>query len=228
MLEVMAAVFIKFLIKWRVFAFKALALLAALFVLAWSIYGFKQRTIESEKTVSSMLLIDEVRSIRELSALRQDYTNSVSYRSEDWVKTPVLGFKVFSSEKSFNIAYSGTVKIGYDLDKVKVEMNGKHVVVRYPHSKVLSHEINDVKVVEWDNGVWNKLDQKIFMAKLSEQNDVYIKTHLRDFDTEAAAQFKRIVSRHLSTLLRANRKSGENYRIEFVQENHGMISKVFD
>ena len=225
---VMEEVLIKFWLKWRGFVFKSLALLAAVFVLSWSIYGFKQRTIESEKTVSSTLLIDEVRSIRELSALRQDYTNSVIYRSEDWVKTPVLGFKVFSSEKSFNIAYSGTVKIGYDLDKVKVEMNGKNVVVRYPHSRVLSHEINDVKVVEWDNGVWNKLDQKIFMAKLSEQNDVYITTHLRDFDTEAAAQFKRIVSRHLSTLLRANRKSGENYRIEFVQESPDIISRVFN
>ncbi len=228
MSEVMALAFIKLLIKWRIFMLKMLVLGASVLFLAWSIYGFKGRSSETEETVSSSLLIDEVRSIRELSTLRQDYTDTIEYKSKDWVKTPVFNIRLVSSEKSFSVSYSATVKIGYDLDNVKIEKNGKNIIVRYPHSKILSHEVNDVKVLEWDNGLWNKLDQKIFMERIAEQNEIYVKTHLRDFDSKAAAQFERIVSRHLSTLLRTKRRDGGDYRIEFVQENPGMISKVFN
>lgn len=228
MLELMAAVFIKLLIKWGLIMLKMLALGAAVLFLAWSVCGFFQRSEKTEDEVSSSLLINEVRSIRELSALRQDYTDTIEYKSEDWIRLPIIKRRIFSSESSFKVAYSGTVKIGYDLDNVKIEKNGNRVIVRYPHSKILSHEVNDVRVLEWDNGLWNKLDQKIFMEKVSEQNEIYVKTHLRDFDSKAAAQFERIVSRHLSALLRTNRRDGGDYRIEFVQEYTGMISKVFD
>lgn len=228
MSELIEAVFIKFLIKWGLIMLKMFALGAAVLFLAWSLYGFFQRSEKIEEEVSSSLLINEVRSIRELSTLRQDYTDTIEYKSEDWVKMPLFGTRLVSSEKSFRLSYSATVKIGYDLDNVKIEKNGKSIIVRYPHSKILSHEISDVKVIEWDNGLWNKLDQKIFMEKVAEQSDIYVKTHLRDFDGKASAQFERIVSRHLSALLRTNRRNGGDYRIEFVQENPSMISKVFN
>ncbi len=228
MSELMKVAFIKLLIKRGLVMLKMFALGAAVLFLAWSLYGFFQRSEKIEDEVSSSLLINEVRSIRELSTLRQDYTDTVEYQSKDWVKMPVFGTRLVSSEKSFRLSYSATVKIGYDLDNVKIENKGKSIIVRYPRSKILSHEVNDVRVLEWDNGLWNKLDQKIFMEKVSEQNEIYVKTHLRDFDSKAAAQFERIVSRHLSALLRTNRKSSGDYRIEFVQENPGMISKVFN
>ena len=207
---------------------KTLVLTTSVLFLAWSVYGFYQRTETTEETVSSSMLINEVRSIRELSALRQDYTDTIEYKSKDWLRIPVFDTKLVSSDNSFKVSYSATVKIGYDLDNVKIEKSGNHVIVRYPHSKILSHEINDVKVREWDNGLWNKLDQKIFMEKVAEQSDIYVNTHLRDFDSKASAQFERIVSRHLSALLRTNRRNGGDYRIEFVQENPSMISKVFN
>ena len=228
----------KFWLQWRVSIIKAAAVLLAVLAFVWAVYRVLPQVNETESTVSSALLVDEVRSIRELSSLKKDYSDIVEYKSADWIRTPIFGIRLVSSENNFKVTYYATVRIGYDLDKVGIDIDGKHITIRYPHSKILSHEINDVKVHEWKNGLWNKLDQKVFMAKLAEQSDIYIKNHFRDFDREAGEQFERIVLRHIRGVLSgaqyknssnevfgSKMKTDAGYSIEFVRESRSIASK---
>jgi len=74
--------------------------------------------------------------------------------------------KIFDKEipftsKSMQVRYEGIVKLGADLSKIKVEQDEENdkVVITVPHSKILSHEIdNDTwEIVDVQNGLFNRV-----------------------------------------------------------------------
>ena len=210
------------------------------FVIVLVFAGFVSCT-DSEKTEyrkdeTSSLLINEVRTIRELTSINHEYRNTVQYENKDSLVAdlPVVPKFKISSAKKFKAVYRGRIKLGYNLKKVKIETRGNHIVVKYPKSKIVSHEINDIEVYEWSNGLWNKLDLSIFFKTTSEQKNLYEKKHFRDFDAEADANFKYTVKRHFSRVLRTYvgesssnevlRQGNGGYTIEFIREGNGLLS----
>jgi len=215
---------------------KLLGAFAIVFVLAGFVSCGDSEKTEYRKNETSSLLTNEVRTIRELASINHEYRNTVQYENQDSFVADfpfVPKFKI-SSEKKFKAVYRGRIKLGYNLKKVKIETRGNHIVVKYPKSKILSHEINDVEIYEWSNGLWNKLDMTIFFKTASEQKNLYEKKHFRDFDDKAAENLKYTFKRHFSKVLRADvRESSSNevlrqgnggYTIEFVREGNGMLS----
>ena len=98
----------------------------------------------------------------------------------------------------------------------------------------MSHEINDVEVYEWSNGLWNKLDLTIFFKTALEQKNLYEKKYFRNFDAEADTNFKYTLTRHFSRVLRTYvgesssnevlRQGNGGYTIEFIREGNGLLS----
>ena len=103
---------------------------------------------EEQYEVESALVVDEVKSIAELSSLEFDYTNAAK-ESDDMEFTKIFkDKKVPLSNKTIVMVYDGKLKLGVNAEDVKIKMHKslqgevKSVDVKLPQIQILSHEID--------------------------------------------------------------------------------------
>ena len=111
---------------------------------------------------SSQTIEEKIIGISELAALEWDYTDEGEYTGDP---KQVLGFNIPFTKKSMRIQYSGTVKMGPDLQgnmKVDLDDAANAAKITIPHSKILSHEINEdsIQVIYIKNGIFNSVTPK--------------------------------------------------------------------
>ncbi len=130
---------------------------------------------------------EQVSEISELSVLEYKYTNTDEMSGDNALK--VFGKSVPFTSKSMVVSYDGIVKLGPKMDDAKVELKGSKLTIIIPHSKVLSHEIdeNSWQILDKQNGIFNpvtpedtdkfrkeqvkKMEEEIKNDKLFEQAD---------------------------------------------------------
>ena len=123
---------------------------------------------KSKKTYDMEILKEQITEISELASLRYDYEGDASFNGES---KKIFDFEIPFSSKSMRVYYKGTIKMGSDLAGLDVDMNEDNtkLIITIPHSKILSHEI--------DNDSWEIRDVKngLFNRVTLEDNNEFIK-----------------------------------------------------
>lgn len=89
--------------------------------------------------------ITQMRTICELAVMECYYHNVAKYFEEEAEKG-FLG--IGKKDKRFWIEYSGTVKLGIDASKLKVEVADTRITVAIPKAKVLSCDLDDTSLTK--------------------------------------------------------------------------------
>ena len=175
---------------------------------------------EKQQTMISIdELVNEVKSIKELAVLEQDYKLLVKNKKKNCLLESDLVGNHGCSTASFSAVCDYTMKIGFDFDKVQItgEDNGL-LVVRYPHAKILSPGSREnCQEYEWNNGMWSKLNIDYFneiKGPLEEEQTKYIKEHFQKYDEAATAQLKQLIMNRLRHVIK------HGYNAEIIEKEY--------
>lgn len=96
--------------------------------------------------------------ISEMATLEYDYDGTFKY---DGGSLQLLNRDIPFTDKSMMVHYKGVIKIGADMEQANVRLNaaGNKIIVTVPHSKILSHEINEdsYEILDKSNGLFNRV-----------------------------------------------------------------------
>lgn len=112
--------------------------------------------MKKEVELLSSTIDEELARIVELSSVKYNYTNVVSFKDSKKLSGLSLPF----TTKAFLIKYSGYVKAGVDLDSIETEVvDNKTIKVKIDKPKVLDNVImeEDVYIYDEKSSVFNKL-----------------------------------------------------------------------
>ena len=101
---------------------------------------------------------EKILEISELATLEFDYTDDGDFSGD---AKKLFGHDVPFTKKAMKIRYSGTVKMGPNLENMKLDLDddANKLTVTIPHSEILSHEIDEdsIEIVYIKNGVFNSV-----------------------------------------------------------------------
>lgn len=123
------------------------------FMLFYNIRGNNQREIISST------IEQKVSKIVELSTVKYNYTDVVSYRDSK----ELGGMKLPFTEKKFIVQYSGYIKAGVDLSTIQVDIKDQDTIhIDMKKAQVLENIIveEEVKFFDEKDGLFNKLSFK--------------------------------------------------------------------
>ena len=104
------------------------------------------------------MLKEQITEISEMATLEYRYSGKATY---DGGSLTLFGKNVPFTAKSMIVYYEGIVKLGSDLSGIEIEPGAEknQIVVTIPHSKILSHEIDEDtwEVLDVKNGLFNKV-----------------------------------------------------------------------
>ena len=104
------------------------------------------------------MLKEQITEISEMATLEYRYSGKATY---DGGSLTLFGKNVPFTAKSMIVYYEGIVKLGSDLSGIEIEPGSEknQIVVTIPHSKILSHEIDEDtwEVLDVKNGLFNKV-----------------------------------------------------------------------
>lgn len=130
---------------------------------------------KSKNTYNMEILKEQITEISEMASLEYDYEADFSYNGS---AKKIFSFEIPFSSKSMKVFYRGTIKMGSDLSGLDVKMNEDNtkLVITIPHSKILSHEI--------DNDSWEIKDVKngLFNRVTLEDNNEFIKQQKKNME----------------------------------------------
>jgi hypothetical protein len=109
-------------------------------------------------TYDMEILKEQITEISEMATLEYRYSGKAKY---DGGSLQLFGKNVPFTAKSMLVYYEGIVKLGSDLSGIEIEpgQEKNQIVVTIPHSKILSHEIdeNTWEVLDVKNGLFNRV-----------------------------------------------------------------------
>ncbi len=132
--------------------------LLVLVIVIISITLFNIRQKKSKDIISSNIE-EKVSRIIELSTIKYNYTDVLSYKDSKQIN----GLNIPLTEKSFIIKYSGYLKAGIDLSSMELELKDKDTIqVVMDKAKILENVIieEEVKFFDEKDGIFNKLNFK--------------------------------------------------------------------
>ncbi len=121
--------------------------------------GFLKLKQRRSNAVISKTIEEKVSRIVELSTIKYNYTDVLSYKDSKQVS----GLNIPLTEKSFIVQYSGYLKAGIDMKSIEVNLENKDTIqVVMDKAKVLENVIEEEKVKFFDerDGIFNKLNFK--------------------------------------------------------------------
>lgn len=113
---------------------------------------------EGEVTYTTDVIASKLTDIAELSTLEYRYKNAASISQEE-NSVKFGGFTIPFTGKRLVVTYTGIIKMGPDMQQSSVEMNGNNVTVTIPHSRIISHELdeNSFEYLVQESGLFNQL-----------------------------------------------------------------------
>lgn len=146
----------------------------------------------SGEKYSAVTIENSIKDISELAVLELDYTEQENWDGE---AKQIFGKDIPFTDKSVQLIYSGKVKAGPDLNKMKVDVSGKKIAVVLPHSEILSHEIDENSIIlqSVKNGIFNRvtpdnMNEVRKQAKESKEARILESDFLTQADTRAISQ----------------------------------------
>ena len=133
-----------------------LVLLLAVALLATFFAGKKVMKAEMEPDITATLIFNKLVGAKELTTLKYHYTNMGQFENQN----TFYGYKIPFTSKKFIVSYDGVISAGVDLEKMKVDLEGKSIEIKIPPAKILSHEIyeDSLKVFDERESIFNRID----------------------------------------------------------------------
>jgi mevalonate kinase len=148
--------------KWKKIGIISLLMVAIIL----TVFLYFKFSIKKEVTLLSDTIEEKVSKILEISTVKYNYTNVVTYKDNKKANGLNLPF----TNKSFILKYSGYIKAGVDLNGVETKvLNPKTVKMTLDNPSVLDNVIvnEDVYIYDERDSVFNKLS-------FNDLNDVLI------------------------------------------------------
>ncbi len=95
------------------------------------------------ETVNHEIQLSKMEAISELAVMDCYFHNVAKYSEED-----ATGFWIWTKDKNFWIEYSGIVTIGIDASQLSLDLEGTHVIITLPHSKLLSSKVDEATLTK--------------------------------------------------------------------------------
>jgi len=114
-----------------------------------------------QHTVSTVLDIDFIISqIGELNASKEDYTLSHRYDKSK----QVWGHSVPFTSNYVTLQYSGVVKAGIDLNKLRIKSTEKSVSIKLPEAEIFSNDLDteSFKILDEKKNIFNHINVEEF------------------------------------------------------------------
>ncbi|MDR0927297.1 MAG: DUF4230 domain-containing protein [Ignavibacteria bacterium] len=154
-------------------ALKVLVIIVILGIATFITYKvYPELFFSHEEDITAGMVAGEIKKISEISTLRYFYKDIVEFKD---VKK-VLFLK---STASYDLIYSGIIKMGIDGSQIKVNVNkaDSTIYITIPPAKILSHEIFKIKIRHESNGLFNDLQGQDYvkgqeMGKKSAEKEV--------------------------------------------------------
>src|ERR1700716_309779 len=112
--------------------------------------------VQPRVTINNRVYFEKTTALAELAVLSR--MTEVEHEFEHtWV----------GSTKRVKLHGSYNVKVGFDLrDNVAVDVNDDEIAVQIPHAKILDVEQQNVDVLEYENGLWNRISAEDLQNEL--------------------------------------------------------------
>ena len=107
--------------------------------------------------IISSTIEEKVSKIVELSTVKYNYTDVVSYKDAK----DISGMQIPFTEKKFIVQYSGYIKAGVDLSTIKIDVKDEKTIhIDMEKAKILENTIieEDVTFFDEKDGLFNRLD----------------------------------------------------------------------
>ncbi len=113
--------------------------------------------VQPRVTINNRVYFEKTTALAELAVLSR--STEVEHEFEHtWV----------GSTKRVKLHGSFNVKVGFDLrDNVAVDVNDEEIAVQIPHAKILDVEQQNVDVLEYENGLWNRISAEDVQNELA-------------------------------------------------------------
>lgn len=177
-----------FKIKYRK---ERIILLSLLFLIGLFVFfSFKS---PPQEIVDSQILEKKILSLGELTTLKYQYKNIISYEDSKQLKGLELPF----TTKSFLIVYEGYIKAGVDLKNIDIRISQEdQIVLTLPSAQFTDNVINEEDVVVYDekSGLFNKIKiQEVFERLEKEKKKMEKELQEKGFLLEANAQAEKLL-----------------------------------
>ncbi|MBP5492682.1 MAG: DUF4230 domain-containing protein [Clostridiales bacterium] len=168
--------------------------------------GSREAIISEEEKFHGIILTNDT-VMTELNAISELMTYSENYAGTatvvDSIQVPYTDMDIWGTQHQIEIMYSGTIKVGYDLEQVKVTVNNqkKEIYVVLPKTPIVDNNLPQEKVtVVQDNNVFNPIRADEVNVRLSEikedqmriavENGIYeaAETHMKEIIVKTLAQ----------------------------------------
>ena len=125
-------------------------------------------TTQTEITADQ--LRQQIQDVRSLITEEYHYTNMGKFENS----ATYNGWTIPLTQKSFILAYDGTIHAGVDLDKMDIQVNAGSILIRLPKAEILSHEILEESIVIYDesNNLFNPIKISDYTAFSRSQKEV--------------------------------------------------------
>lgn len=165
------------------------------------------------KRISMVPKATQMKSIAELATMECYFHNVAKYKKEN-----ASGILFWKKDKHFWIEYSGIVKIGIDVERLKIEVNDDKVTIQIPQAKVLGHKVDEATlskdsfIVEKGSAAVTAEDETLAFAE-AQQNMVIAAQQ----DTALMESAKQRVTKLLEDyVMNIGKITSRNYSIEWV------------
>ena len=157
--------------------FSKIGFIAMIVIIVMGVKYLRGAAKADKKIAEAMMGYDSTVSAVEISStlavIGEFATAEYSYSGQAYIEKSrkILGWKVPLTEHSICISYEGTIKFGYAVDDMEVEVNGKTITITLPQVQVLDNYIVDYKAKE-DNNMFNPISSNEIPEKLTEIKDL--------------------------------------------------------
>ena len=119
--------------------------------LRFGVPGFFERLFSARQQITNVTVERRLEAIGELATYSMAYSGHTEVRSA----RQVLGLDVPGTRNSVEIAYSGTIKVGYEVADIRADVDGEAGIIHItlPEVKVISNAIDEesLQYVERNN-----------------------------------------------------------------------------
>ncbi len=125
---------------------------------------------ESPPVITSDMLGERLRDLRELASVEYHYTNMGRFEDQ----LDFYGWKVPFTTKAFIVSYDGVIKAGVDMSGAEVAVEGASVTVKLPAGRILSHEIleDSIEVFDESKNIFNPISISDYTGFTADQKAV--------------------------------------------------------
>ena len=133
------------------------------------VFGFSYFSEKNETRIDEKLITNRIENVKELTSLKYSYTNMGEFENSN----KFYGYDIPFTQKKFIVAYDGTISSGVNLDDMDIDVSGKNINIKIPHSQIISHEIyeDSLKVFDQKNSIFNLIEVEDYNNFAKDQKD---------------------------------------------------------